>query len=109
MPDRGDSMDSNDSSVPGTPALHRRSSLYLPSSKGHPAGLFPSTKTVQREGSDDGVCPRTSAEDVRESQEVHIKHRSKSMGAIVASAAGASKKAKLRALGLVLDSSILEP
>ena len=109
MPDRGDS---NDSSVPGTPALHRRSSLYLPSSKGHPGSLFPSTRepnTVQREGSDDGVCPRTSAEEVRESQEVHIKHRSQSMGAIVASAAGASKKAKLRALGLVLDSSILEP
>lgn len=103
-------MDSNDSSLLNAPALHRRSSLFLPSSKVQPNGEIlqstKQTKFAEREGSDDGTHLRTSAEAPKESQA--LKYRSQSVGAIAASIAGAGKLAKLRALGLVIDSSIGE-
>ena len=107
--DRGDSMDSSDSNVPSTPAVHRRSSLYVTSSEGQLGSLFSSTKEpsiVQSDGSDDAMQKRKSLQQVRETQEISsIRHRSQSIGAFASSVPGASKKAKLQALGLVLDSS----
>ena len=79
----------------------------MPSSKGRD-DLFASrkdTKIGEREGSDDGTRPRSSIEGLKEAQA--LKHRSQSMGAIAA-IAGASKMAKLRALGLVLESTVPE-
>ena len=102
-------MDSNDSSLLSAPALHRRSSLFLQSSKVQPNGVLQppkQTKFAERECSDDGMHLRTSAEAPKESQA--LKYRSQSVGAIAASIAGAGKLAKLRALGLVIDSSICE-
>ena len=102
-----DSLDSNDSSGVGTPICRRRSSLFMPSSKVQD-DLFASskdTKMVEREGSDDGTRSRSSIDGLKEAQA--LKHRSQSMGAIAA-IAGASKKAKLRALGLVLESTVPE-
>ena len=72
-------------------------------------GLFPTTKElkfVARECSDDGSLPRSSSEGFKEAQA--LKHRSQSVGGLAASLAGAGKKAKLQALGLVIQSSVQE-
>lgn len=70
--------------------------------------LFSSTREpsiVQRNGSDDAVPKRKSLE-VTETQEVSsMRRRSQSFGAIASSVPGVSKKARLQALGLVIDSS----
>ena len=63
------------------------------------------TKIAEREGSDDGTRLCSSIDALKEAQA--LKHRSQSMGAIAA-IAGANKKAKLRALGLVLESTVPE-
>ena len=95
-----------------TPAVHRRSSLYVNSSEGQPGSLLRSTREpsiVQRGGSDDAMQKHKSLEEVREAQEISsIRHRSQSIGAFASSVSGASKKARLRALGLILDSSTSE-
>lgn len=110
--DRGDSMDSNDSSAPSPPALHRMSSLYLhPEGQPLAGGLMPSTrqpKAVMNGDSDDDETRRLSAEEVRKAQEFcSLRRRSQSLGAVhqLASAAGTNKRAMLQALGLVLDSN----
>lgn len=107
-------MDSNDSSAPSPPTLHRRSSLYLNPPEGQPlaGGLLPSTrqpKAVMHGDSDDDETRRLSAEEARKSQEFcSIRRRSQSLGAVrqLAPASGNNKRAMLQALGLILDSNV---
>ncbi|KAL3157894.1 hypothetical protein ABBQ32_012304 [Trebouxia sp. C0010 RCD-2024] len=109
LPER-DSLDSNDSSGAGTPVFHRRGSLFTPSSRVRQDDPFPPSKEIrfaEREGSDDGTRPHSSIDIMGLKEAQALKHRSQSMGAIAA-LSGASKKAKLRALGLVIDSTVPE-
>lgn len=82
----------------------------MPSSKVQQDGVFPPSKGIrfaEGEGSDDGTRPHSSIDIVGLKEAQTLKHRSQSMGAIAA-LSGASKKAKLRALGLVMDSTVPE-
>ena len=104
-------MDSYDLNVPRSPAVHRRSSLYVKSHEGQPGSLFSSIREpsiVQRD-SNDVMQEHQSLDKVTDTQEMlSIRHRGHSIGAVASSVPGASKKAKLRALGLVLDSNASE-
>ena len=103
-------MVSYDLKVPSSPAVHRRSSLYVKSHEGQPGSLFSSITepSIVQRNSNDVMQEHQSLEEVRDTQEMlSIRHRGHSIGA-VASVPGASKKAKLRALGLVFDSNASE-
>ena len=108
MPDRGDSLDSNESDASSAPANHHRSSLYARFSELQTGNLVkPRTRTSFAQADDTETSPsQKSAEETRMTQGITSnRHRSQSAGPVFALAPGSSKEAMLQELGLVTGSS----